>query len=106
VTAVDDDDLLQISFPNTSVDLAGNGSLHTQPATYTERQDVEHTVYGDLAGFTKDNSAAGATGSVSSTFTVSSGTFDSAAYLVRIPSATPAGGGSAPRTLATTGVGK
>jgi hypothetical protein len=90
VTAVAGDDLLMISGPDVTSDNGGNG--HTAPASYTEREDAELS-WSNLAGFSRDNVSAGATGTVSATFVTSAGNSGWAAWLVRIPAA--AGGGAA-----------
>lgn len=82
VTAVAGDDLLWISAPDVTVLNAGNG--HTAPSGYTERQDAEN-LWVNMSGATKDNDAGGATGTVSGTFTMTSGNCGYVAYLVRIP---------------------
>lgn len=82
VTAVLGDDLIWISAPDVTSVNAGNG--HTAPASYTEREDAENG-WSNLSGATRDNVAAGATGTVSGTFALSQDTAGWAAYLVRIP---------------------
>jgi hypothetical protein len=82
VTALAGDDLCWLSYPDVSATGIGNG--HTPPAGYTERQDAE-LGFSNLSGATQDNVSAGATGSVSGTFALTSGTSGWAAILVRIP---------------------
>lgn len=95
VTAVAGDDLLWMSAPDVNATGIGNG--HTPPAGYTERQDTELT-FSNLSGATKDNASAGATGSVSGSFALTSGGSGWAAWLIRIP---VAGGGATPVDLGT-----
>lgn len=104
VTALAGDDLLWVSTPDVHAAFVGNG--HTPPAGYTERQDVEEPASGwsNLSGATLDNAGAGATGSVSGTFTITSSTAGYAAFLVRIP-ASGGGGGTTVKQLAALGVG-
>lgn len=89
VTALLGDDLCWISAPDVTVDLSGTG--HTAPASFIEREDDELS-FDNLSIATRDNVAAGATGTVTGTFTMTSGTSGWAAYLIRIPAA----GGGAP----------
>lgn len=84
VTALDGDDLLMISAPDVRADGVGNG--HTQPANYTEKEDAENS-FSNLAGFTRENVAAGATGNITASFALTSSSSGWAAILVRIPAA-------------------
>jgi hypothetical protein len=102
VTALAGDDLIWISTPDVSA--TGIGAGHTAPSGYTIRQDAELT-FTNVAGATKDNSAAGATGTVTGTFALTSGTSAWVAFLVRIPAAGGGGGGSTQQTLSLLGVG-
>lgn len=88
VTALDGDDLLWISAPD--VRAAGIGNGHTPPSTYTEAEDQESTTDGGWANLSlayKENVSAGATGTVSGTFALTSGSAGWAAWLVRLPAA-------------------
>lgn len=89
VTAVAGDDLLMISAPD--VDATGVGNGHTAPTDYTEREDAENG-FTNLAGFTRENVSAGATGNITATFALTSGDSGWAAWLVRIPTADVGGG--------------
>lgn len=100
VTAVAGDDLLWVSAPDVNATGIGNG--HTAPAGYTKRQDQE-LAWANLSGATVDAVGAGATGTVSGSFAMTSGQCAYVAWLVRIPVA----GGASPVThfLSSTGVG-
>lgn len=87
VTALDGDDLLMISVPDVRTGDIGNG--HTQPTNYTEREDAENN-WTNLAGFTRDNVSAGATGSITATFAITGASSGWGAILVRIPVAVAA----------------
>jgi len=90
VTALDQDDLLWISAPDVNLNDVGTG--HTAPSGYSEKEDAENA-WSNLSGATKENVSAGATGSVSGTFTMSGNNCGWAAFLIRIPADTgPAGG--------------
>ena len=89
VTALDGDDLLMLSIPDVRASGAANG--HAAPTNYTEREDAENA-WSNLAGFTRENVSAGATGSITATLTLSSDSSGWAAILVRIPSAAVAAG--------------
>ena len=88
VTAVEGDDLLMVS----ALDTAGDASttLHVAPTNYTEREDTDN-VWTCLAGFTRENVSAGATGTITATTVTSPETAGWAAYLVRIPVASAGG---------------
>lgn len=94
VTAVAGDDLLWIG----AVDQTGNGAAScSPPSTFTEQQDAQSTDPGGAAGgycnvsmATKDNVSAGATGTITGTYTTSA-TAGWAASLVRIPAAASTG---------------
>jgi hypothetical protein len=83
VTAVAGDDLLWVSGPDIS---AAVSATHAPPASYTERQDTTLT-FSVLSGATQDNVSAGATGTVTGTLTLASGTAGWVAWLVRVPAA-------------------
>lgn len=87
VTALDGDDLLMISAPDVRTGSIGNG--HAAPTDYTEREDAEND-WANLAGFTRDNVSAGATGNITSVFSITGATAGWAAILVRIPVAVAA----------------
>lgn len=91
VTALDNDDLIWASVPD--VDTASDGNGHTAPTNYVEKQDAEN-VWANLSIATRENVAAGATGSIAGTFVTSTGTTDVgwAAWLARIPIAAAAAG--------------
>lgn len=94
VTALDGDDLLWIGAPD--VRAAGIGNGMTAPSGYTEKEDQESTTDGGWANLSmaiKENVSAGATGSVSGSFALTSGSSGWAAALVRIPAAAAGGGG-------------
>jgi hypothetical protein len=84
VTAVAGDDLLWLSAPDVTA--TGVGTGHTPPSGYTEQQDAEQN-WQNVSGATKDNVSAGATGTVSGTFTMASNTAGYQAVLIRIPAA-------------------
>ncbi len=83
ITAVSGDDLLWVSAPD--VNASGIATGHTAPTDYAERQDVENA-WSNLAGASRDNVSAGATGTVTGTLTLASGASGWTAWLVRIPS--------------------
>ncbi len=83
ITAVSGDDLLWVSAPD--VNASGIATGHTAPTDYVERQDVENA-WTNLAGASRDNVSAGATGTVTGTLTLASGASGWTAWLVRIPS--------------------
>jgi hypothetical protein len=89
VTAVDGDDLLYIDTPDTT---DGGTSLgHVVDGTFTERQDTQNG-FATMVTATKENVSAGATGSISATFTMSGITQCGwGAWVVRVP-ADPASG--------------
>jgi len=96
VTAVAGDDLLMISAPDVRGSGAGNG--HTQPTNYTEREDAENA-WSNLAGFTRENVSAGATGNITATLALASDSAGWTAWLVRIPAVA----GGAANDIAATG---
>jgi hypothetical protein len=100
VTALSGDDLLWLDAPDATVTAAVTG--HTAPASYTKRQDAVQG-FSDASGSTQDNVGAGATGTVSGSFTLSSGTAGYVATLVRIPAT--AAGGAVSHLLTTMGLG-
>lgn len=85
LTALAGDDLAWFSAPDTLGTNLGTG--HTPPSGYFERYDfVDVNNWSWLSGATNENVAAGATGAVSGTFLLSSGTSGWGAFLVQIPS--------------------
>lgn len=82
LTALDGDDAIWISVPD--VDLSGAGTGHTQPTNYLIKQDGEQG-FSNLAGAIRDALSAGATGSITGTFTCPGQTAGYAGMLVRIP---------------------
>jgi hypothetical protein len=98
VTALDGDDLLMISAPDVRADGAGNG--HAAPTDYAEKEDTENG-WANLAGFTRENVSAGATGNITATLSLSTSSSGWAAILVRIP-AVPAAGRTTRNTRAWT----
>ena len=89
VTAVDGDDLLMLSVPD--VRASGVATGHAAPTNFTEKEDAENA-WSNLAGFTQENVAAGATGDITATLSLASDSSGWAAILVRIPVAAAAGG--------------
>lgn len=89
VTASDGDDLIWIGGIDVTSSGIGNGCA--APSGYQERQDVE-LGWSNLSIATQDNVSAGATGTVTGTYSLASGTAGWIAHLVRIPSS---GGGGA-----------
>lgn len=104
VTAVAGDDLVWISVPDVTASGAGNG--HAVPSGYTEQLDTENAFH-NMCSATKENVSAGATGTQTGTFSITSGTSGYAAWTVRIPS-TGGGGGAVLRknSLMRLGVGR
>lgn len=84
VTAVAGDDLVWVSGPDVSATGIGNG--HTPPTNYSELQDQENG-FSNLSIALRENVSAGATGNISGTFAITSGTSGWVAYLVRVPAA-------------------
>ena len=84
LTAVAGDDLLMLAWPDVNTNNAGTGM--SAPTSYTEREDAE-SGFNNAAGFDRENVSAGATGDISCTLTLASGTSGWAALLVRIPAA-------------------
>lgn len=84
VTAVAGDDLVFFSFPDVTATGIGNG--HTAPSGYTKQEDDE-LAFSNLSISTKENVSAGATGTVSGTFALTSGTAAIAGVLIRVPAA-------------------
>lgn len=97
LTAVAGDDLLfAVGFDTSAGGIANNST--TPPSGYTEQQDEPSASgWAVIEAATKDNVSAGATGSVSSSTTLTSGVAGWAAYHVRIPAA--AGGGGTDATV-------
>lgn len=87
VTALSGDDLVMISGPDVSATGVGNG--HTPPAGYTEATDAEQG-FSNLSIAYKENVSAGATGTVTASFALTSGNSGWVAFLIRIPSASSA----------------
>lgn len=81
LAALAGDDLLWISAPD--VKNASIGTGHTPPSGYTGQQDIG-AGWTYMSGATRDAVGAGATGSVSGTFTISSSDAGWAAFLVRL----------------------
>jgi hypothetical protein len=87
VTASDGDDLCWVGAPDPTA--SGGVNVWTAPSSpvvFTERVNSENA-FSDLWMGNSDNVAAGATGNISGSFTLSSGTSGWGAYLVRIPAA-------------------
>lgn len=82
ITALEGDDLLWVSAPDVNTSGAGTG--HTAPSGYTEAEDGE-LAFTNFSIAYKENVAAGATGGVAGTFTMSGGTSGWAATLIRMP---------------------
>jgi hypothetical protein len=82
ITAVAGDDLVWASIPDVTASGIGNG--HAAPTNYTERLDAENA-WSNLAVDTRDNVSAGATGTVSANFTVTSTGAGWIAFHIRIP---------------------
>jgi hypothetical protein len=99
VTALTGDDLLWLSMPDTTA--SGVGTGHTPPSGYTEVEDALQN-WQNVSGAYKENVSAGATGTVSGTFTMSSGTAGYQAVLIRIPAGA---GGPSVHSLSALGVG-
>lgn len=92
VTAVSGDDLAFIvAFDTTAADTAS--STTTAPAGYTEQVDFVSGGWAQMEAATKDNVSAGATGSVSSSTTLTGGSAGWSAWNIRIPAAGGGGGG-------------
>jgi len=89
-TASAGDDACWIGLPDVTTSGIGNGMA--PPTNYTERQDAEEA-WTNLSIATRDNLGAGATGTVTGTFSLTSGTSGWMAYLIQLPAA-PGGGGS------------
>ena len=94
VTALDGDDLVVISAPDVNTNDAGNG--HTEPANYPEQEDAE-AGFNNQAIFLRQNVSAGATGTITATFSMTSGTAGWFAAQIRVPSAGGGGGGGSAR---------
>jgi len=97
VTAAAGDDLVWISAPDVVSGGIGNG--HSPPSGYTERSDAEgytaRTLWCNLSIATLDNASAGATGTVTGTFSLTSGDSAWCAFLIALTAAA-GGGGSIP----------
>lgn len=93
ITAVDGDDLIWIGGLDGNA-IAVGGSC-AAPSGYTERQDVSDTTrnWCNLSIATQDNVGAGATGTVTGTYTIGGGSERAGwlAHLVRIPKPAAAG---------------
>src|SRR3990167_1830229 len=96
ITATGCADLLMVSAPD--VDGDGIATGHAAPTNYTEREDAENA-WANLAGFSRDNVTAGATGTVTATLSLASGASGWVAWLVNIPAASCGGAAAAPRCL-------
>lgn len=97
VTATTGDDLVFMGALDLRASVAAS---FTPPTGYTEREDVRNGWAAQTIA-TKDNSAAGATGSVSATATLASGTAGWAAWVIRMPAAS----GSLTPSSTDTGIG-
>jgi hypothetical protein len=84
ITAATGDDLCWISLPDVTATGIGNG--HTAPTNFTERSDQEDTLGGwsNLSVATRNNVSAGATGTVSGQFALTSGTAAWRAFLIAL----------------------
>lgn len=100
IVAVAGDDGLMISLPDVNASGIGNG--HAAPSNYTERIDVE-LAFSNLAIFTRDNMSAGSTGTVTATFSLTSGA--SGWWAGNVAVAAAAGAAPSPRFLGVLGVG-
>lgn len=90
VTALDGDDLVWCGCGDVLT--SGGGDGFTPPSDYTEAEDAENVWVNQSLAY-RANVSAGATGTVTGTFALSSGTSGWIAFLVRVPAA--AGGGAA-----------
>lgn len=82
VTALDGDDLVWISVPDVTASGIGNG--HTPPTDYTEAEDAE-LAWANLSIAYRENVSAGATGSITGTFSLSADTAGWISWLIRVP---------------------
>lgn len=97
VTAVAGDDLVWVSLPDISIGTATSPATNAPTGYTTQQNDMQGFAWAGVA--TKDNSGAGATGTVSGTISWSGGgTAGYCAYLIRIP-ASGGGGGAAAEEL-------
>lgn len=91
LTAVAHDDLVFLVCADPSgAGLVNSAPLFPTPSGYTSRVNLEDTLtpgtgWNAMAAFTKEDVSAGATGSPSSQFTLSSGNAGWGAYHIRIP---------------------
>jgi hypothetical protein len=86
ITALAGDDLVWAAFMDQSA--ASIGTSFAPPAGYTERVDSVNqgtTAFNSQSAATLDNASAGATGTVTGTFTMSSGTAGFGVFLLRLP---------------------
>jgi hypothetical protein len=83
VTAVAEDDLVFINCPDKATHL---GVVWTQPTGFTVAQELSLGYSASESAY-KENVSAGATGNITSSFTIPSGTSGWASYLIRIPKA-------------------
>jgi hypothetical protein len=83
VTAVAGDDLLWVSGPDITTVSSAAG--HTAPTDFIEREDADNGAWAQLGAASRDNVSGGATGTITGTLTLTSGTAAWVAYLVRIP---------------------
>ena len=86
ITATGCADLLMVSAPD--VDGDGIATGHAAPTNYTEREDSENA-WANLAGFSRDNVTAGATGTVTATLSLASGASGWVAWLACLRPRTP-----------------
>lgn len=82
ITALLNDDLIWIGSPDVSV--SGAANVFTQPTGYTTLESAENA-FSNLYTASKEAVAAGATGTVTGTITLTSGTSGWSAFLIRIP---------------------
>ncbi len=95
VTAVTGDDLLWLSVPDVTA--SGIGNLHTDPSGFTEAQDNE-LAWVNMGTSYQNNVSSGATGTITGSFALTSGTAGYAALLIRIPAAAAAATAPPPAT--------
>jgi hypothetical protein len=108
VTAVAADDIAFFSMPDVNAADIGNGHSGWS-GSFVEKIDVEGDAgagngWSNLGVATWENASAGATGSQTVTFTLTSGAAGWAAWLVRIPAAA-GGGGATVHSLSALGAG-
>lgn len=108
VTALAGDDIVFASLPDVNAADIGNGHS-SWSGSFVEKIDVEGDAgagngWANLGVAVWENASAGATGSQTTSFALTSGASGWAAWLVRIPAAA-AGGGATQQTLSLLGVG-